>query len=545
MTLFAQGADVWSPTTIGWNFGDGQNGAGATVTHTYVSPGSHTATATVSAVDGLSAQSNAGFTVGTQPTASPGSLFELDSPNDCLAGAAIGCGTSLPFTTSFAYQPAVSPDNRNVYFVSLFGTVSEFARNSTTGALTEVGCLTGTAAPGCTQVNNSGLNGPAAVAVSADGRNVYVVGQGDNAIVTLARNPTTGTLTWLSCIGEPGSSCANTSGKGLTTGYGVVVSPDGKNVYVSSLSDKAVAEFDRNATTGVLTQKAAPSDCISGPGGASCGVATATGMANPIGVSISPDGANVYIESGGTMGGGDVAEFSRNGSTGALSQLPAPNDQVTGSIDGTEDMAFSPDGRFAYANSFANSAIVELSRNTTSGALAQIGCVTANAGGCAVDNAHGISGALGVAVSPDGANLYASGPGAAAEASFARNPTTGLLTQLPAPFDCMTDTGSGCGQVDATGLGGARRVAVAPDGRTVYVAGQGSSALAVLRRSPATTALVLSESGAPATTTIGKSFTYTFTVTNHGPAAVADPVLSVKIAVESVGDESLAIPGRL
>ena len=529
VTLFAQGADVWSPTTIGWNFGDGQNGAGATVTHTYVTPGSHTATATVSAVDGLSAQSNAGFTVGTQPTASPGSLFELDSPNDCLAGGAIGCGTSLPFTMSFAYQPAVSPDNRNVYFVSLFGTVGEFARNSTTGALTGVGCLTGTAAPACTQVNNSGLNGPAAVAVSADGRNVYVVGQGDNAIVTLARNPTNGTLTWLSCIGEPGSSCANTSGKGLTTGYGVVVSPDGKNVYVSSLSDKAVAVFDRNATTGVLTQKAAPSDCISGPGGASCGVATATGMANPIGVSISPDGANVYIESGGTMGGGDVAEFSRNGSTGALSQLPAPNDQVTGSIDGTEDMAFSPDGRFAYANSFANSAIVELSRNTTGGALAQIGCVTANAGGCAVDNAHGISGALGVAVSPDGANLYASGPGAAAEASFARNPTTGLLTQLPAPFDCMTDTGSGCGQVDATGLGGARRVAVAPDGRTVYVAGQGSSALAVLRRSPATTALVLSESGAPATTTIGKSFTYTFTVTNHGPAAVANPVLSVKI----------------
>ena len=130
VTLFAQGADVWSPTTIGWNFGDGQNSSGATVTHTYASPGSHTATATVTAGDGLSAQSNAGFTVGTQPTASPGSLFELDSPNDCLAGGAIDCGTSLPFTTSFAYQPAVSPDNRNVYFVSLFGTVSEFARNA-------------------------------------------------------------------------------------------------------------------------------------------------------------------------------------------------------------------------------------------------------------------------------------------------------------------------------------------------------------------------------------------------------------------------------
>ena len=100
-----------------------QNGTGANVTHTYSSPGSHTATATATAVDGLSVQSSAGFTVGTQPTASPGSLFELDSPNDCLL-AAIGCGTSLPFTTSFAYQPAVSPDGRNVYFVSLFGGVS-------------------------------------------------------------------------------------------------------------------------------------------------------------------------------------------------------------------------------------------------------------------------------------------------------------------------------------------------------------------------------------------------------------------------------------
>ena len=73
---------------------------------------------------------------------------------------------------------------------------------------------------------------------------------------------------WLSCVGEPGSTCANTTGTGISTGYGVVVSPDGHNVYLTSITDKSVAEFDRNPTTGVLTQKASPNNCIAGPGGA-------------------------------------------------------------------------------------------------------------------------------------------------------------------------------------------------------------------------------------------------------------------------------------
>ncbi len=81
-------------------------------------------------------------------------------------------------------------------------------------------------------------------------------------------------------------------------------------------------------------------------------------------------------------------------------------------------------------------------------------------------------------------NLYASGAGNDAEAAFEINQTTGQLTQLPAPFNCLTLATSGCGVNDATGLKGARRVVVSPDGRNVYVAGQGSGSIAVLARNP-------------------------------------------------------------
>ncbi len=431
VTLFTQATDTWSPMTVSWDFGDGAHATGANVSHSYASAGGFTATVTVSDSQSLQVQSGQSLTVASPPAPVPGGLRELDSPNDCVAGAAFGCGTLLPFTTAFAYQPAISPDGRSVYFSSLFGNFSEFARDPATGALTENGCLTAGATPGCTTVSNSGLNGAAAAVVSPDGKNVYMIGQGDNAVVSLARDPTTGALTWLSCIGQPPTGCGNSSGKGLGTPYGITISPDGKNVYVSSDSDQAVAEFDRDPSTGELTQKAAPNNCISGTAGSGCGVINATGMANTIGIAISPDGNNVYIEAGGTLGGGDIAEFSRNPATGSLAQLPAPNDTIIGSINGTEDMALSPDGRFTYVNSFANNAVVELSRDSSTGALTQIGCVTADVSGCAVTGATGISGSLGVAVSPDGANLYVSGAGTGSEAAFARDPATGLLLSSP------------------------------------------------------------------------------------------------------------------
>ncbi len=545
VTFSAQTSDVWSPVnTNSWDFGDGSSpGVGPQVIHTYSSPGSETATYTATDAAGVSATTNQSVVVANKPAAAPGGLFQLDSPNDCADGVGFGCGTALPYLTNFAYQPVVSPDGHNAYFISLVGSVGEFTRDPGTGALTQLGCLTGNSLSGCTQVNNGGLNGPAAAVLSPDGKNVYVVTQGDNAVVSLSRDPSTGALSFGSCIEEGGGDCSDTSGTGLGTPYGVAISPDGNSVYVASITDQAVAEFSRNPSTGALTE----TGCISGATTTGC-TQNAPGMGAPIGVTVSPDGANVYVENGGTSGNGDVAEFSRDPTSGNLTQLSGANDCISNgvvscgtsnaTIDGTEDMALSPDGRFAYVNSSQNGEVIELSRNTSTGALAQIGCVTSSASGCAVNNSGALIETLGVAVSPDGANLYVSGAATNSESAFARDPGTGLLTPLATPFNCITNYGPGtfgCGQAGAAGLQGARRVAVSPDGKNLYVAGQGSGAIAVFARSPADADLALSVSGAPASVTKGGSFAYTYTIKNNGPANVADPVLTVTLAAQLKG----------
>ena len=113
------------------------------------------------------------------------------------------------------------------------------------------------------------------------------------------------------------------------------------------------------------------------------------------------------------------------------------------------------------------------------------------AAGCSL--AKGLGGTLGVAISPEGDNLYASGAGSHAEAAFARNTNTGALTLLAEPYECVTSDSSGCGagSNEAAGLTGARRVTVSPDGTNVYLAGQGSSAIVELSRTftPAVSAI--------------------------------------------------------
>ena len=72
-----------------------------------------------------------------------------------------------------------------------------------------------------------------------------------------------------------------------------------------------------------------------------------------------------------------------------------------------------------------------------------------------VGGVDGLDGAKSVAVSPDGKHVYVIGNGFYSIAVFARNATTGALTFIEAVFD---DVGG------VNGLLGAKFVAVSPDG---------------------------------------------------------------------------------
>src|SRR4051812_11341340 len=122
---------------------------------------------------------------------------------DCYTSQADACGpgkSAIP-KLSDASDVAVAPDGRQVNVTSFTDdSVTRFDRDPATGVLTRVECLTGSGT-GCGVTNSGkpGIDGPAAVAVSADGRAIYLANLDSSSIVALRREPS-GALTYLGCV---------------------------------------------------------------------------------------------------------------------------------------------------------------------------------------------------------------------------------------------------------------------------------------------------------------------------------------------------------
>jgi 6-phosphogluconolactonase (cycloisomerase 2 family) len=153
-----------------------------------------------------------------------------------------------------ASSVAVSPNSRHVYVASnVSNAVAVFSRNTTTGELTQLGGIAGCVSEdgtGGACADSTGLAGANSVAVSPDSRQVYVASNISDAVAVFSRNLTTGELTQLSglagCVSEDGTGGGCTDGKGLDSAFAVVVSPDGKHIYVGSSDINAVTVFHRD-----------------------------------------------------------------------------------------------------------------------------------------------------------------------------------------------------------------------------------------------------------------------------------------------------------
>jgi 6-phosphogluconolactonase (cycloisomerase 2 family) len=318
--------------------------------------------------------------------------------------------------------------------------------------------------------NNSltpGASGPYGVAVSPDGKNVYASDVGDNLLTVFSRNPATGALTF------QGGQVNNTSGvSGMAAPYLVTVSPDGQNVYVTGSSSNSVVSFKRDTNNGALTfqSKVSQGDVYGFFCSPNC--PTLQGLAGAYQVLISPDGQYAYISD---IADSKIVVLYRNSSTGALAMdfIAGPVQLYSSpNLSQTYGMALSPDGGYLYATGYASNTLEVLKRDAATGKLTFVEKqVNGQAG---VD---GLFGVFRVAVSPDGAYVYTASFDDSAVTAFKRDASTGKLTYLATYKD-------GVGGID--GIAQCTSVAISPDGTHLYATGFAGKAVAVFNRDPAT-----------------------------------------------------------
>jgi DNA-binding beta-propeller fold protein YncE len=421
----------------------------------------------------------------TQPAGTAGCISETGA-GPCADGHALNGANAV----------AVSADGKSVYAASQDSdAVVRLSRNTTTGAIAQpagsAGCISETGAGPC--ADGHALAGPFGVAVSADGKSVYAVSRDSNAVARFTRNTTTGAITQptgsAGCISETGAGpCAD--GHGLSGANSVAVSADGKSVYVTSLT--GVARLTRDPTTGAITQPAGTAGCISETGAGPCadGHALSDGADS---VRVSADGKSVYVAS---FPNNAVLRLNRNTTSGAITQPAGAAGCIseTGAgpcadghgLTGAAWIAVSPDGKSVYAAANTGKAIARLNRDTTTGAITQpagtAGCISETGAGPCADG-HGLSGPVWVTVSPDGKNVYAAAHFSNAVVRLNRNTTSGAITQPAGSAGCISETGAGpC--ADGHGLSLAFSVEVSADGKSVYVASLLSDAVARFIRTP-------------------------------------------------------------
>jgi 6-phosphogluconolactonase (cycloisomerase 2 family) len=196
-----------------------------------------------------------------------GSLVQLAGPAGCIAAdASEGCVTGPGLRG--AADLAIAPGGTGVYVASARSSaVAAFARDPRTGRLTQ---LTGDAAciaePADVEEGDGdgigpapescrpgvGLAGATTVAVSPDGKNVYVLAR--EALAVFRRGPD-GRLTQLAgsrgCLDIDGSRGC-TAVPQLENGLDLAIGPDGRTLYVASYSPGSITVLRRDPSTGAL-----------------------------------------------------------------------------------------------------------------------------------------------------------------------------------------------------------------------------------------------------------------------------------------------------
>ncbi len=445
---------------------------------------------------GLSASPAGGSDPTVQAAAPTGRLVQPKGQDGCIHRRGTNrCARGRALTSP--EDVVVSPDGRHVYVAAYSShAIAAFSRDRRTGTLEQLpgrrGCVHHRNRSGGCTVGRA-LGGPIALAVSPDGRNIYVASAASDAVTTFSRNRRTGALRQAAglkgCISaRPGDDCL--VGRALNEPTSLAVSPDGDRVYVAGRRFPSGVAILARASDGSLTQADGPAGCVTHRGGFDC--ASARAISAPEEVVVSPDSRHVLVagmrsDAVAVLMSGPGGLSQADGAAGCIARGTTEGCAPAHTLRGPVDLAMSPDGRFVYTASSIADGIAVLRRDRGTGALTQpsgrAGCLSQKGGGGRCHVGRALDEVWSVAVSPDGRNVYSVSSKVNMLGAISREGGSGELAQLPGRYGCFIRAGFG-GCPDGRGLTVAVAVAVSPDGRNVYVASEDVylGAVAIFRR---------------------------------------------------------------
>jgi len=294
---------------------------------------------------------------------------------------------------------AITDDGRYVYVIgSLANTLSVFQRPVVANVLTNIVYYT----DGVDSID--GLMQPWKIALSPaaanDNHYLFVIGRAasthPDTLAVFERNTASGGLSLL----EVHEDDATDPNMGLPSD--IVVSPDARYVYVTGLDSGSVAVYEFNATP------QAPNPHLSWR--QTINYSTAVNLIRPQALAISPDGAHIYATA---TGADSIIVFARNATTGILTYQPGlevtEGDMLAGGpvagLLGPIDIQVSPEGNHVYVANLGGSSVVVFSRDSATGALDYV--ETYSDGGAGINTVGGLEGITALRLSPDGDYLAA------------------------------------------------------------------------------------------------------------------------------------------
>lgn len=306
---------------------------------------------------------------------SDGQLEHLTTVADGPAHAGLGGATSIDVAGDHVY---VGSDlDRSISVLRIDGV-----------ALVAVQTLTAEESPL--------LGAVADLVVSGDGEHLYAALPADDRVVVLARDPDDGRLTVL------GAAVEAPPGRGLAAPSRLLLSSDGRRLYVASAAHSTVALLERDPGSGGLTPVRSVADdvggvlgiggsadlalgpaqthvYVSGPTDGAIGLFDAalsflavernsagaiSGLRQPAAVVVAPDGAHLYAAG---FGAGAVAIFRRN--DGVLEFAGSYRGEGERRLQQPISLAFSNDATVLAVADFGAGAVHTLRRDPVSGAL--------------------------------------------------------------------------------------------------------------------------------------------------------------------------------